>query len=277
MKLVDRFTRLSRKSIIYPAIVLTLLYSSNSAGDWEVFRKVNEMTDEIYCALACKACGKYKEIGGNVSVIVWESEIEHGNLPGISAFFSGEEKEIESGYFRVDKNKAIRSDEQELDSIVIHHYRSNYEIMVEQMKKGQLLRVSNGDQIGRIDLNGFTIGYREFLKCPLPQNTEERKQAEEEALLQINSLRDAYILAIRQKIERNWRQPQGIGEMPDCELTVIQEPGGIILDVSFGQCTGGSPTYRKSIENAVYKAEPLPGPGDPSLFEHELKILFNPG
>jgi len=207
----------------------------------------------------------------------FKSGIEHGNLPGISAFYSGEEKEIESGYFRVDKNKAIRSDEQELDSIVIHHYLSNYEIMIEQMKKGQLLRVSNGDQIGRIDLNGFTIGYREFLKCPLPQNTEERKQAEEEALLQINSLRDAYILAIRQKIERNWRQPQGIGEMPDCELTVIQEPGGIILDVSFGQCTGGSPTYRKSIENAVYKAEPLPEPGDPSLFERELKILFNPG
>jgi len=65
--------------------------------------------------------------------------------------------------------------------------------------------------------------------------------------------------------------------MPECELRVLQGPGGIILDVSFGKCTGGSPTYRKSIENAVYKAEPLPKPGDPSLFERELNILFNPG
>jgi len=275
MKLVDRFTPLSRKSIIYPAIVLTLLYSSNSAGDWEVIRKVNEMTDEVYCALVCKACGKYKEIGGNVNVVVWKSGIEHGNLSGISAFFSDEENEIESGYFRVDKNKAIRSDEQELDPMVIHHYLSNYEMMIEQMKKGQLLRVSNGDQIGRIDLNGFTIGYRELLKCTLPQNAEERKQVED-VPIKINSLREAYRLAIKQKIERNWRQPQESGKMPDCEVRVMQGPGGIILDVSFGACQGGTPAYIRSIENAVYKAGPLPKPGDASLFERELIILFTP-
>jgi len=65
--------------------------------------------------------------------------------------------------------------------------------------------------------------------------------------------------------------------MPNCEVRVKQGPGGIILEVSFGACQGGTPTYRLSIENAVYKAEPLPKPGDPSLFERDLIILFNPG
>ncbi|MCH8177845.1 MAG: cell envelope integrity protein TolA [Proteobacteria bacterium] len=112
---------------------------------------------------------------------------------------------------------------------------------------------------------------------------QERKRQEaelkarleaEETQRRLSSLRDAYQLAIKQKIERNWRQPRESGKMPDCEVRVIQGPGGIILKVTFGACKGGSPTYRRSIENAVYKAEPLPRPGDPVLFERELIILF---
>jgi colicin import membrane protein len=97
---------------------------------------------------------------------------------------------------------------------------------------------------------------------------------DEENKRRLNSLRDAYILAIREKIERKWRQPPGSDKI-DCELHVVQGPGGIILDVRFGNCPGGSPAYRASIENAVYKAEPLPKPGDDSLFERDLKFLFN--
>ncbi len=121
-------------------------------------------------------------------------------------------------------------------------------------------------------------------KRRLAEEDQKRRQQElneklkaEESQRRLNSLREAYILAIKQKIERNWRQPQGITEMPDCEVRVIQGPGGIILDVSFGACQGGAKTYRSSIENAVFKAEPLPKPGDPSLFERELIIQFNPG
>jgi len=107
-------------------------------------------------------------------------------------------------------------------------------------------------------------------------HTGEKLPAEE-YLSRHNSLREAYRLAIKQKIERNWRQPQESGRIPDCEVRIIQGPGGIILDVSFGACQGGTTAYRMSIENAVYKSEPLPKPADPSLFERELIILFNPG
>jgi hypothetical protein len=91
-----------------------------------------------------------------------------------------------------------------------------------------------------------------------------------------NPMREAYILAIRKKVERNWRKPSGDLNMPICEVHVVQGPGGIILDVSFGACRGSSARYRASIENAVYKAEPLPKLGAPALFEQELTFMFNP-
>jgi len=119
-------------------------------------------------------------------------------------------------------------------------------------------------------------------KLRLAEEDQKRRQQElaeklraEESQRRLKSLRDAYILAIRQKIERNWLKPQESGKMPDCTVKVLQGPGGIILDVSFGTCQTTT-TYRLSIENAVYKAEPLPKPGDPSLFERELDFVFKP-
>jgi colicin import membrane protein len=64
--------------------------------------------------------------------------------------------------------------------------------------------------------------------------------------------------------------------MPVCEVHVIQGPGGIVLKVTVGACPGSTVTYRNSIENAVLKADPLPAPRDPALFDRELKFLFNP-
>jgi colicin import membrane protein len=64
--------------------------------------------------------------------------------------------------------------------------------------------------------------------------------------------------------------------MPTCEVRVVQVPGGIILDVEFGAGDGSTATYRASIQNAVYKAEPLPTPENPELFERELNFFFNP-
>lgn len=118
------------------------------------------------------------------------------------------------------------------------------------------------------------------------RRVEEEKKSQEEDLKarleaeesqrKLDSQRDAYRLAIKERIERYWRRPQESGKMPDCEVRVLQGPGGIILDVTFGACSGGTNTYRASIENAVYKAEPLPKPGDPALFERELIIEFKP-
>ena len=115
------------------------------------------------------------------------------------------------------------------------------------------------------------------------EEAQRRQEAElkarmvaEENQRRLNSLRNEYIQAIAEKVQRNWIKPAGSGKIPLCEVKVVQGPGGIILDVTFGACSGSTQTYRASIENAVYKAEPLPKPGDPALFDREIKFLFNP-
>ncbi len=117
----------------------------------------------------------------------------------------------------------------------------------------------------------------------LAEEEQKRKEEELKAKLQaeenqrrLNTLREAYILAIAQKVERNWQRPAGSEKMPECEVNVLQGPGGIILDVNFGACGGSTATYRASIENAVYKAEPLPKPADPALFDRDIKFTFRP-
>ena len=117
----------------------------------------------------------------------------------------------------------------------------------------------------------------------LAEEEQRRKEADLKAKLlaeenqrRLSSLQQDYILAIKQKVERHWLKPLGSGKMPLCEVQVIQGPGGIVLDVTFGACPGSTAGYRKSIENAVLKADPLPEPGDPALFERDLKFLFNP-
>jgi len=92
----------------------------------------------------------------------------------------------------------------------------------------------------------------------------------------LESFRQAYIEALREKIQRNWQRPTGSFEASECEVYVLQAPGGIVLDVKFGACKSSSKKYRDSIEQAIFKAEPFPKPGDPSLFDRELLITFIP-
>lgn len=109
--------------------------------------------------------------------------------------------------------------------------------------------------------------------CSLYQPSEDKHQTNS---VSENPMRDAYILAIQQKIKRNWIRPQGSDNMRPCGVKVKQKPGGIILRVSFVSCKGSTPNYRASIENAVYKSEPLPKPAEPGLFAPEITLVFSP-
>jgi len=86
----------------------------------------------------------------------------------------------------------------------------------------------------------------------------------------------SYILAIQQKIIRNWVKPTESNAVSDCEVQVIQAPGGLILDVTFTVCEGNSDEYRSSIERAIFKAEPLPKPSDMTLFNRSVYLIFKP-
>ncbi len=114
------------------------------------------------------------------------------------------------------------------------------------------------------------------------EEEQRRKEAELQARLaaeerqrELDLLRNKYYAMIRDKITRNWRQPPNAGDKPECEVHVVQGPGGIILDVTFGRCPG-TREYRLSVEQAVLKSDPLPKPDDPELFERDINIIFKP-
>jgi len=111
---------------------------------------------------------------------------------------------------------------------------------------------------------------------------QRRKEAElkaqiaaEERQRDLDNKRNKYYSLIREKISRNWRQPANAGNKPLCEVQVIQGPGGVILDVTFGNCPG-TREYRLSVEAAVLKSDPLPKPEDPALFERNIVLKFKP-
>ena len=114
------------------------------------------------------------------------------------------------------------------------------------------------------------------------EEAEERRQFEQELANEQERL-DAmnagalarYEYALRQKIERNWVQPASSVPGLSCVLSVRQLPGGEVVSVVIESCNGDE-AVRRSVEAAVYKASPLPEPEDPSLFERNLRFIFEP-
>jgi len=84
-----------------------------------------------------------------------------------------------------------------------------------------------------------------------------------------------YQFALQQKIERNWVRPPSATAGTSCEVSVRQLPGGEVVDVVVERCNADE-AVRRSVEAAVYKASPLPEPEDPSLFERNLRFVFEP-
>ena len=82
---------------------------------------------------------------------------------------------------------------------------------------------------------------------------------------------------IRQKVERNWVRPAGWTKGMECVVRVRLAPTGEVISATIAR-PSGSPAFDRSVENAVYKASPLPLPEDKGLFEHfrELELRFRP-
>jgi colicin import membrane protein len=78
---------------------------------------------------------------------------------------------------------------------------------------------------------------------------------------------------IEARIHQAWIQPPTVRNGLDCTLTVTQVPGGQITNVKLDSCNGDA-AVQQSIEDAAYRASPLPPPPDPALFVRELTIHF---
>lgn len=117
------------------------------------------------------------------------------------------------------------------------------------------------------------------LKEQLAREEKERAaaaaHAEQSARAQSELAR--YEGLIRQKVERNWVRPAGWTRGMECVVRVRLAPTGEVINATVAR-PSGSPAFDRSVENAVYKASPLPLPEDKGLFEHfrELEFRFKP-
>ena len=92
---------------------------------------------------------------------------------------------------------------------------------------------------------------------------------------EMSRLAAEYQDAIRNKIERNWLRPPDHQANAWCRVFVQQIPGGMVKNVVVEECMGND-AFRKSVEKAVWKSDPLPEPPSPELFDRELRFMFTP-
>jgi len=118
--------------------------------------------------------------------------------------------------------------------------------------------------------------FKEQLAREEKERAEARAQAEQAARAQSELAR--YEGLIRQKVERNWVRPAGWSRNMECVVRVRLAPTGEVIQATVIR-PSGNPPFDRSVENAVYKASPLPLPEDKSLFDHfrELELRFRPG
>jgi len=84
-----------------------------------------------------------------------------------------------------------------------------------------------------------------------------------------------YQQLIEARIQRAWIKPPSARPGVDCFIDITQVPGGEVTNVKVGACNGDE-AVRQSIQDAAYRASPLPQPSDPTLFEREIRVEFKP-
>ena len=121
---------------------------------------------------------------------------------------------------------------------------------------------------------------QESLAKILEQEEAELKAAESEAqriakAREMSRFNAQYLDALRSRIQSRWRKP--LNEQPNawCKVYVRQAPGGYVENVVVEQCTGDE-AFRRSVEEAVWKSDPLPEPPSPELFDRDLRFEFDP-
>ena len=84
-----------------------------------------------------------------------------------------------------------------------------------------------------------------------------------------------YIAQIKDKIERNWLRPPGTAAGLKCVVRVSQIQGGEVVQAEI-RTSSGNIAFDRSVEEAVLRSSPLPIPKDPSLFDRNIVITFEP-
>jgi colicin import membrane protein len=105
----------------------------------------------------------------------------------------------------------------------------------------------------------------------------EQGRAREAQVAATGKVVDEYVARIRAKIKPNIVMPPDAQDNMQAEFDVILIPDGSVLSVKLTK-PSGSIAYDEVVERAIMKAQRLPLPPDPSLFNRfrELHLTFTP-
>lgn len=80
---------------------------------------------------------------------------------------------------------------------------------------------------------------------------------------------------LERHVQRHWIRPAAVDEDFACTVRVQQLPDGTVTSAQIQKTCGNAPLDR-SVEDAVYRASPLPRPANPAVFDRDLLINFVP-
>jgi len=84
-----------------------------------------------------------------------------------------------------------------------------------------------------------------------------------------------YQAAIQNAVTQNWLRPDNMPNVP-CVVHIVQVPGGDVLSAKVDSGCPYDEASKRSIENAVLRAQPLPYKGFESVFHREIDFTFMP-
>ncbi len=109
-----------------------------------------------------------------------------------------------------------------------------------------------------------------------PTDLQQSIDAEEKAMTARSGPAMAtWVQLIKARIEHAWIRPPSARQGIDCLVDVTEVPGGQVVNVKVGTCNGDAAVVQ-SIQDAAFRASPLPAPPDPTLFERDLQFEFKP-
>ncbi len=89
-----------------------------------------------------------------------------------------------------------------------------------------------------------------------------------------NELMSLWINAVQTAVYQQWSQPASTKLDMQCSVKVRQIPGGAVINVSITTPCNASEIVKKSITDAIMKAEPLPYKGFEKVFDRNAIFTF---
>lgn len=84
-----------------------------------------------------------------------------------------------------------------------------------------------------------------------------------------------YMAAIQNAVTQNWIRPANMSNAP-CVVHIVQIPGGNVVSAHASSSCPYDAPGKKSVEDAVLRAQPLPYQGFESVFRREVDFTFIP-